>query len=410
VERLDAPAGITDDGLWACLQYASGLGEHGRYHHRQRRRNGTFGLPSIDEGDMPRFWDRLSDAGHRLAIIDLPKCAPPRPINGIHLADWEVHGRYAHKPQSFPVELADEVVARFGAAPPSRCNHALAALPDADVVEMLGHLERGIAQKREAALHYLGQEDWDLFIVGFKEAHCAGHALWDLADASHPEHDARRNEQLGQPMRKVMRLLDAAVGDLIEAAGPDAEVVVFSTSRIVPNGSLEHLMPEVVERLNIALGDRGLPRRLRQAIRRPPPLEILPYNENCAALRVHGGTGVAERAVAVFDEMTAPESGEKAFDRIERPSQTERGPRAAQLPDILLHYKPGLMPVALKSPRLGTFGAAIPSIRPGNHAPGLFVIAAGPGSSNVEGPRSLEDFGPLAERLLDIGSGRRMSA
>jgi hypothetical protein len=398
--KLNAPAGITDDGLWATFQYAAGLGEHGRYHHRQLRRDGTWGLAIRDEADMPRFWDKLSTAGCRVAILDVPKCAPPRPLNGIHLADWEVHGKYSSEPQSFPPELCDEVVQRFGAAPPSRCDHLQAALSDPEVTELMGHLGRGIAQKRAAALHYLARQEWDVFVVGFKEAHCAGHAMWDLADASHPSHDQARNMALGQPMRHVMAALDAAVGDLIEAAGPDAEVIAFSTSEIVPNGSLEHLMPEIVERLNVALGHRGVLRRLRGLFHRPPPLQLLPYNENCAAIRVTGGPGVVERAIAVFAQMTEPETGAKAFAGIERPSRTERGVRAAQLPDILLHYTPGLTPAAVKSPRLGTFGAAVPSIRPGNHAPGLFVISAGPRSQTVGGPASLEDFGPLIERLL----------
>ena len=398
--RVDAPAGITDDGLWASLQYSCGLGEHGRYHHRQRRRDGTFGIASVDESMMPRFWDKLSDAGYRTAIIDVPKCAPPRPMNGIHLADWEVHGRYAGQPHSFPAELAGDVVARFGAAPPSRCGHELEELSDAEVLETLAWLERSVAQKRDAALHLLAGEAWDVFVVGFKEAHCAGHSLWNLADAEHPDHDAQRSARLGNPMLRIMRVLDAAVGDLVEASGPDAEVVVFSTSRIVPNGSLEHLMPEVVERLNVALGYRGFSRRLRQLTGRPPPIEMLPYNENCAALRVNGGRSIAEAAIRIFSEMSAPETGEPAFSRIDRPSQVEHGPRAAQLPDILLHYKPGLMPVALKSPRLGTFGAAAPHLRPGNHAPGLFFISEGRRAGSITGPGALEDFGPFIERLL----------
>ena len=49
LHSIAAPAGITDDGLWASFQYAAPLGEHGRYHWRQRRRNGRLGMAFRDE-------------------------------------------------------------------------------------------------------------------------------------------------------------------------------------------------------------------------------------------------------------------------------------------------------------------------------------------------------------------------
>ena len=243
--RIAAPSGVTDDGLWASIQYAASLGEHGRYFWRQRLRNGKLGMAFADEGELPRFWDGLSDAGKRVAILDVPKCAAPRPLNGIHLADWLVHGRYFHKPRSYPESLASEVVATYGAAPPSRCAEDLPALDDAGVMELAGHLHQSIAQKCAAAAHFLDSEPWDLFVVGFKEAHCAGHGLWDLADPAHPEHDAARNARLGEPLRAVLTAIDHAVGELVAKAGPTASVIVFSTTELAPNGSAIHLMPEI---------------------------------------------------------------------------------------------------------------------------------------------------------------------
>src|SRR6516164_1154734 len=88
--RFSAPAGVTDDGLWASFQYAAGLGEHGRYHYRQESRSGEMAMAHHDEVDRAAFWDSLSSHGLRVAVIDVPKCRLPRPINGIHLADWLV--------------------------------------------------------------------------------------------------------------------------------------------------------------------------------------------------------------------------------------------------------------------------------------------------------------------------------
>ena len=240
VRRLSAPAGISDDALWASFQFAAPLGEHGRYHWEQRLASGEMGMAYEDERDRESFWTALSRRGNRVAILDVPKCGPPQAINGIHLVDWLVHGRYFPEPRSAPETLAASVVAQFGPAPPSYCAYEGPPLADAEVHEVTANLRTSVARKRAAALHYLASEPWDLFIVAFKEAHCAGHHLWDLSDPRHPGFDAARNERLGDPLRTIFRDLDAAVGDLVSAAGPEAAVAVFSTSDMAPNGTLIH--------------------------------------------------------------------------------------------------------------------------------------------------------------------------
>ena len=100
--KLSAPQGVTDDALWASFQFCSGLGKHGRYHYVQRIDSGEMGLAYLNEAGRDSFWDTLSNQGRRVAIFDVPKCGLPKAINGIHLADWLVHGRNFKQPKSYP--------------------------------------------------------------------------------------------------------------------------------------------------------------------------------------------------------------------------------------------------------------------------------------------------------------------
>ncbi|MEM1117470.1 MAG: alkaline phosphatase family protein [Bacteroidota bacterium] len=413
--RLSAPPGITDDGLWASFQYASGLGDHGRYHWRQRSRFGAVRKTYLDEDSRESFWNELSRReGHRVAVLDIPKCGRPRPLDGIHLADWLVHGRYARRPLSMPETLAEEVVERFGEPPPSRCGYEVAALSDPEVEEVTGHLRTSVGQKRTAGLHYLASEPWDLFMIGFKEAHCAGHHLWDLADAAHPEHDAERAERLGHPLRQIYRDLDAAVGDLIEAAGDGAKAVVFATTEMEPNGSLVHLMPEIVRRMNRHLDGGTMARMIRRiqtlSDRFPAgwPCEILPYNENCTALRVgppplpvfgytRPNEALLDEIEAVLRDLVDVDTGRPVVAAIDRPSTREAGPRAVSLPDLLVRYEAGTFPRAVASSRLGVVEADRPDLRPGDHAPGGFLIGS---PAVTAGVQSMQDIGPMAARVL----------
>ena len=98
---LSSSQGATDDALWASFQYGNDVGEHGRYSHEI-----LTGFAVMEELDRKTFWDKLSRRRLRVAVLDVPKCRPPRPLNGIHVADWLVHGQYFHsRPLSYPEAL-----------------------------------------------------------------------------------------------------------------------------------------------------------------------------------------------------------------------------------------------------------------------------------------------------------------
>ena len=111
--------------------------------------SGKLGFAVTEEFDRDTFWDKFSHQGLRVAVLDVPKCRPPRPLNGIHLADWLVHGRYFHsRPLAYPEALADDILARFGPAPPSPCAFKLPTLSDDDVLAVRNNLLVGRAEAR----------------------------------------------------------------------------------------------------------------------------------------------------------------------------------------------------------------------------------------------------------------------
>jgi hypothetical protein len=404
--ELSTPAGISDDGLWASFQFGCGLGGHGRYHWQQHLRNGQIGMAFENEADREPFWNTLSQDGMRVAVFDVPKCGPARPINGIHLVDWLVHGRYFSTPQSYPQPLAAQVVEQFGPAPPSICGMEGAGLDDAETPKVLANLRTSIARKRAAACHHLRAQPWDLFIVGFKEAHCAGHHLWNFADPRHPLYDADRTARLDDPLRTVFVALDAAIGELISIAGEDAAVAVFSTTRMVPNGTLIHLMPSVVAALNRLLAASAAGHLGKRAA----VLELLPYNDHAAALRLHTKRGLfgwmrgaawrkamLGQAKSLLLTLEDVDKGTPVLDGIDCPSSECLGPRAAWLPDLLVRYLPGSLPRAIASPLLGRFEADMPPMRPGNHASGGLLILKG---AAIGGVSEFHQLSQLATRLL----------
>ena len=401
MKRLTAPVGATDDALWASFQYGVPVEEHGRYHYALKLSTGTFGMAHTEESHLTPFWRSLASQGLRVAILDVPKCPAPQPLNGIQIVDWLVHGRYFGEPRSYPPSLASEIVERFGPAPPSRCGDNLGQLSDEDVLEIVGNLRISVARKRSAALSYLTAEPWDLFVLGFKEAHCISHSLWNFVDAGHADYDPKRNAMLGHPVRTIFQEIDTAIGELITCAGPRAEVVIFSTTDMEPNGSMDHLMPELVKRLNKWLWDR-------QATHHESVLQLLPYNENWGALRIQQGTDITcrdrilQEIEAVLFQLVDANSHEPVVTSFARPSSDHWGPKASSLPDLLIQYRPNAFPRAVISPKLGRIEAEPSPMRPGNHRPGGLLVGHGSRSTGLfQKINSLERLGFLAVKFLE---------
>ncbi|HEY1725743.1 MAG TPA: alkaline phosphatase family protein [Steroidobacteraceae bacterium] len=415
---LAAGACATDAALWASFQYAAEVGEHGRYHDIVRLQSGRFGLAVQEEQERETIWDELSNHGMRVAVFDLPKSRAPKPINGIHLADWLVHGRTFPRPLSYPMSLAEEVVSRFGEAPPSRCGRTSEDLTDAQIEETLGHLRNSVSMKRAAALSYLEAEHWDCLLVNFKEMHCCSHGYWHLIDATHPAHDRARALRLGDPSTDVLQCIDRAIGDLVAAAGQNSEVIVFSTSGFQANGSASHLLPNIVLALNSYL--RSHEAALKGA-ESNWVAQMLPYGENACALRVSRGSRGeqaapgANRAMAIdalqgiLQNLSNAATGEPIFEAFHRPSSDYSGSRSLTLPDMLLVPRVGVFPQSANSPELGCIASDVPRWRPGNHRGGGFVIARGSLVEQAAGAaKSLAQLGQIPRNIL-LASKRAMA-
>ena len=392
MKRLSSSIISSDDDLWASFQYGESLDEHGRYHYNISLSNNS--LEKAYKRDLGKtfFWNKVIGQHLRKAIIDIPKCAEAQILNGIHLADWIVHGRYFKKPISFPPEIAGDVIARFGPALPSRCDYFQESLNDANVAEIVSNLRESTLRKRAAGLHFLNAESWDLFLIGFKEAHCASHGLWNLIDKNHLDYNEQLNLKLGEPIKFIFSNIDAAIGDLINTAGPHTEIVVFSTTNMTSNGTLNHLLPKIINKINQQLGAAFC--------------SILPSNDNCGALRINAikeeKEYIANLICQMLKELTDVDTNQNMIEIITSPFINNKDKKAKLLPDLLFAYKPNFNPYAIQSPLLGIIAAdTVRNIRPGNHCGGGFLIAAGNKAEEfAKNVMKMEDFAEMTSAIL----------
>lgn len=205
-------------GYWSPLRFSAG-----RYQMETRA--------AYEYRDVPPFY-ALGDE-FRVAVFDVPQVRICPNVNGVQVGAWG-----AHSPQvpsaSFPPELFDELVSRHGEHPGLHDDYA-ECLNLEDVERLRRILPVGIRRRADICVDLLGREQWDLFVTVFGEPHTIGHNMWQVSCADHPLYKDLAPKVEGNPMRELMEAIDLSLGRIVEAAGDDTRVLVFSGHGMGPN-------------------------------------------------------------------------------------------------------------------------------------------------------------------------------
>jgi predicted AlkP superfamily phosphohydrolase/phosphomutase len=211
------------------------------------------------------FWDQLSAAGQRVAVLDVPHSRAVTPLNGIQVVEWGCHDRHFGF-HTEPPELAAEIADRFGFHPILGVDpyEAKEFAPDDYVLREGPHRTRaeeralrdgllaGIDAKERLSLHYLAGSEWDFFLTVFGESHSVGHQAWYLHDPTHPRHDSGLAAELGDPIEQVYERLDRALAAHLDAIDDGTTVAVLLSHGMGPHYDATHLLAEVLKRISRA--------------------------------------------------------------------------------------------------------------------------------------------------------------
>jgi len=435
---------------WPSLYTGLNPASHGFYRIVQLK-SGSYNFFSplespVGVGGVP-FWKLASDAGRRVAVLDVPLTRIEPGLNGLQIVEWGGHdavfGFHASSPEAF-----DRVMSKVGAYPlPSNCDgHRVTA---ADFEQFVNALESGAKKKAEVTIDFLGQEHWDLFVQVFTEAHCAGHQCWHIHDAAHPAHDSHVLGAIGDPLERVYRAIDRAVAAIVEQAG-DAHILLFCAHGMGPYRGAPFLLAEILFRLGATVrpsaasqpkgprdrlvaaarvGWRMLPRiaqeSLRSCARRLVPRGSadrrvadvsksrcfpVPNGSPVGGIRLNlvgrEPQGILQPGPEVdgfCDELTRnlcaivdERTGRPLIAAVHRTDSLYAGPRRDALPDLLVEWNgdPPTGSVAhaggrgakirATSAKIGTVDGSNSYGRTGEHLPNGMFICAGPGVPRIQ--------------------------
>ena len=195
---------------WATMVTGVNAGRHGIWDFIERTETG-YEIRVINGSyrRVPAVWDRLRLAGRRVGLVNIPFTWPAPSVDGFSIAGMDAAAR--EKGMTYPEGLLDELRGRFGAL---ELDHRFPVTKtgEADI----DFVRRAAEQKVEASLWLAERFQPDLLWVVFMAADHIHHVAW-------PDWETRGRESA---VAETYRVLDEAVGRLVEAAGGNDVVLV----------------------------------------------------------------------------------------------------------------------------------------------------------------------------------------
>lgn len=197
---------------WTSFMTGVNPGVHGIFGFFEPDRE-TYGLrfPNAESIRVPTLWHRLSRAGKRCLVMNMPQTYPAFPVNGVLISGFVAPDlERAVYPESLLPELR-ALDYRVDA-------NAWLAREDQD--QFLRDLFQVLDRRMEALRMLWDREPWDIIAAVFTGTDRLQHYLWHaVQEPGHPRH--------GQAL-KFYTAVDQAIGECLERISGDTFVMVVS--------------------------------------------------------------------------------------------------------------------------------------------------------------------------------------
>ena len=282
---IDTPVGFGDGVFWASVITGTHVGKHGRYSARQYN-PATYELDDFSlDTDLGRdpFWYYCSKIGARVGVIDIYSSPLRTGLNGIQVVDWMTHNR-KDEPRSWPAKFINKVSENY-MPDPLNGDSDVKRQSEQEWTAFHQSILQRVEAKTDACRELLNDIDWDLFCVGYCDAHDVGHQSWHWHDSESPGHPADWRRRHGDPLLQTYQALDKSIGALVETAQADHVFLVAGLGMTRRPSSV----PDIQQVLGHYCDHTGSREELIEQRARMPYF-VLQHNHSAAAIRLSSPT------------------------------------------------------------------------------------------------------------------------
>ncbi|HET9886864.1 MAG TPA: alkaline phosphatase family protein [bacterium] len=362
------------------------------------KQTGLALLTSSKDRRAKPIWKVLNEQGKRTGMINIPMTFPPDSVSGFMISGFpfgEATTGFTYPPDLEP---------KLGLYPLDPFGEGLRAGFEE---LLLKRFKLGFERQAAVAKDLLDDEKWDLFWIVFTGTDKVQHFYWKFADSTVPGYDPLLAAKFGNTIRDFYLRVDQVIGELVEIAGPETDVIVMS----------DHGFSPIVKELRLEnwLRDQGYV-RFPNKDTKAPVFDAYAPGPFAGLVRVNrkgrdhdgivesqeGYERLREEIREKLEKLRDPDTGDPFVDRIYNREELYHGPYLENAPDLVFIEK--------KTRFVARGGAQIPGIFgppsysfSGFHRPEGILIAAGPHIRRNEERQNLSivDVTPTLLWILD---------
>jgi predicted AlkP superfamily phosphohydrolase/phosphomutase len=219
--RLETTIPPSTIPAWVSMFTGRDPGQLGVYGFRVRRDRGygELGLFHSRMVEAPRVWDRLSAAGLTSYVLGVPGTFPPRPLKGRLVSSFLAPGNESQ--YTYPPTLKERVESIAGGYMLD-----VEGFRTENKKWLLKQIREMTEKRFRVARNWAEKPDWDLMIMVEMGTDRMHHGFWRTFDPAHRLY--RPGNRFESAIPDYYASIDSEVASLIEAAGPQTEVMVVS--------------------------------------------------------------------------------------------------------------------------------------------------------------------------------------
>lgn len=285
--RVDSTAHIGSGTVWPTFITGTPPQSHGIYGEWLWNPD-SMSLTRYAGDDLDPFWKKLDDGGISVGVLDVPFMPVVGLRHGFEVSEWGAHDVLRGKMLCGSETIAG-IVEEYSPHP-MQTRVQIDGPHDYQHLKAMGEVcLRGIRARGELARRLIKETAPSFAIVGFNEIHRSAHYLWHTAQPNHEIYSQDRFADLRAPnpaLSDIFREVDRQIGELIEAAGDEAYVAVFSLHGMRPTAGTAAFLPALLCEIGFARMKsardqdwRELPKNWFAAFKRsmPPGVKKLYY-------------------------------------------------------------------------------------------------------------------------------------
>ncbi|MFC1850636.1 alkaline phosphatase family protein [candidate division CSSED10-310 bacterium] len=213
---------------WASFATGCTAGKHGIYEFLIKK-PGSYEETPINRTFLgaPTLWHRLSEAGKKVLVLNVPTTYPPEPVKGALVSGFltlKDRGDFV-----YPPELLSELEQKFGPYYLYMKTRITGTyLQDEHITALIQDCRDMLDYKMAIARYLYDKIEPDFTMIHIWGTDRIQHELWHLIDSNHPAYDAELAARHGQAIENYYRRVDDHLNDFMKLAGDNVDYFIIS--------------------------------------------------------------------------------------------------------------------------------------------------------------------------------------